>query len=154
MEYGEVLGRMMAVRFAPFVRKWQITAVVPVPMPARRKRMRGYNQAEVLADIFGRQTGLPVRTDLAVRTGNGSQRAKMNARERREASSGAFAPGEGSARGERIAVIDDVYTTGWTADALAGVLLENGAAVVYVLTLCISGGYRTGPGTFFAKIPL
>jgi len=110
-------------------------AVVPVPLHWARWWRRGFNQAAVLARAVGRRHGLPIlgRTLVRVR-GTPMQHGDSEARRRNVRN--AFSVRRGAAvEGRRLLLIDDVFTTGATADACGKALLQAGAAGVGVLTL-------------------
>jgi ComF family protein len=110
--------------------------LLPVPLHPARERRRGYNQAEVLALALGRGLGLPVARRGLRRVRNTPSQTRLDRAERRANVSGAFALDEGlSVADRRVALIDDVATTGATLDACAVVLLEAGAAQVSAFTL-------------------
>jgi ComF family protein len=118
---------------ALMVRGWD--AVVPVPLHWRRRWRRGFNQAEVLARTVGWRHGLPVERRCLIRV-RATPPQQGDAAARRRNVRGAFAV----RRAERIAdrrllLVDDVFTTGATANACAAALLNAGAAAVGVLTL-------------------
>ena len=121
-----------ASRYLPLI-GWD--ALVPVPLHWRRRWERGFNQAEVLARAVGRQHGLPVLRRALVRVRpTPRQEGDLDARRRnvREA----FAVQKPQAvRDQRLLLVDDVFTTGATANACARALLDAGAAEVGVLTL-------------------
>ncbi len=113
--------------------------LVPVPTSAKRIRERGFNQAVLLAQGVGKACGKPVREAL-VRVSERGKQSLLSARERRKNLTGSMRA-DGSVRGLRVAVVDDVYTTGSTAAEAARALREAGAADVFVL--CAA---RTGRG--------
>ena len=109
-------------------------AILPVPLHRGRLLERRYNQAAEIARPLARRTGLPYRPDALVRVKSGTQGGK-SARGRRLGVRGAFAVPEGRRRlveGRRVLLIDDVMTTGATAEACARALLAGGAAAVDV----------------------
>lgn len=110
--------------------------VVPVPLHPARERVRGFNQAALLASAVARGAGLPLDGWSLARVGHSKRhRAGMDARARRESVSEAFAVARPRlVRGESVLLIDDVYTTGATASACARALLDTGARAVFVLT--------------------
>ena len=151
-EYADVLGMLLSRGAGGRIRRWGITALVPVPASPERIRLRGYNQADLLAAALGKDTGLPVRRDLVLHAPDGAeQAAKLGKEARRARTRRLFSPGSGRADGERLLLVDDVYTTGGTADAAAKILYGRGAAAVYVLTLCISGSGQRSGSRFFVK---
>jgi ComF family protein len=114
---------------------FRIDALAGVPLHRRRLVERGYNQADRLAVLLGRAHGVPhLRTGL-VRTRPTAVQAALPDRRRRTNVRGAFRADPALVRGRRIALVDDVVTSGATADAAAGALLEAGAAAVYVVAV-------------------
>lgn len=113
------------------------TLVVPVPLHAERERERGFNQAAVLGRALSKRAGLRLdEWSLARVAHTARHRAGMDARGRRETVKGAFEVVRPRlVRGERVLLVDDVFTTGATASACAAALTSAGAREVYVLTL-------------------
>ena len=112
---GTLLGRRVAERGRPAV-----DAVVPVPLFPSREARRGYNQAREIAVFASAELRLPVMTRLARRVRDTAEQAKLPAAERRENLRDAFALR--SPPPPRIAILDDVLTTGATAESLARTL--------------------------------
>jgi ComF family protein len=108
--------------------------IVPVPLHARRRRERGYNQSELLAREVGAACGVPVDTQLLARVRYTDQQALLKGAARKQNVQDAFAAGAG-ANGKLIVLVDDVLTSGATLTACASVLLNAGAASVCALTL-------------------
>ncbi len=108
-----------------------IDALVPVPMHPMRQRDRGRNHALCLAQEAGKKAGIPV-WDILVRTRNTKQQARLKGEKRLHSLDGAFAVKQGAPELSemRIVVIDDVITTGATANGCARVLYAAGAANV------------------------
>ena len=104
--------------------------VVPVPLHPRRRRERGYDQAEALARAFAARAGAPV-VDALVRRRATRQQARLSAAERRANVAGAFALTRPSlVHGRRVVLVDDVVTTGATIEAAALALVEAGPRTV------------------------
>lgn len=107
--------------------------LVPVPLHRWRIWRRGYNQSALLASALGRHSGLPVDLSLLRRTASIPPLKNMNRAKRRETVRRAFAidpPAAPVLKGRMIMLVDDVYTTGSTADACAKALKKAGAISV------------------------
>ena len=102
--------------------------VAPVPLTASRQRERGFNQALEIARRLAEQLALPLVAPLE-RVSASIPQATLAWRERARNVRGAFAA-RGDVRGARIALVDDVMTTGATLAEAARTLLRAGAADV------------------------
>jgi ComF family protein len=113
------------------------TRILPIPLHPLRLRERGFNQAAVLGRALARLNALPFdEWSLARCLHTERHRAGMDARARRESVAGAFKVLRPRlVAGERVLLVDDVYTTGATASACALALLDAGALEVFVLTI-------------------
>jgi ComF family protein len=112
------------------------SAVIPVPLSRRRQRERGFNQAELVARAVSRETGIRLVRRALAKTSERPPQAGLSAAARRKNAAGAYrARLPASLRGKAVLLVDDVMTTGATADAAARALLRGGARAVDVLTL-------------------
>ena len=139
-EYAEFLGRDMAEHFVWDMKNWKAEALVPVPIHKTRKRQRGYNQAELLANEISRCTGIPVEKDLLVRCKKTIPQKLLRDAERQNNLKKAFKMGRNDVKLSTIIIIDDIYTTGSTVNEMADVLEKMGIDKIYVLTLAIGTG--------------
>src|SRR5262245_14005096 len=108
-----------------------VDCIIPVPLSAARLRERGYNQAVEIA----RQLGGKLELDACARERDAPPQAGLDREARRRNVRRAFRCGRGFA-GERVAVVDDVMTTGATLDELARTLKAAGAASVVNWIVC------------------
>ncbi len=108
--------------------------VIPVPLHVSRLRERGYNQAALLARALARTAGLALLPNGLVRRRPTPAQAELDAGARRTNVHAAFVA---SARvaGAAVVLVDDVLTTGATADACARALRDAGARRVSVVTV-------------------
>ena len=130
------LGRMLAEGFDdPRLEAMSIDGVVPVPLHPAKLREREFNQSALLAREAARRRGLPVLDCL--RRGRFTETQTHFHREERFANlSGAFEMRTGAdVRGQTLVLVDDVLTTGSTADSCARALREAGAVAVVVITV-------------------
>ena len=106
-------------------------AVTPVPLHGARLFQRKYNQAAEIARPLARRHGLAFLPDALVRANGSPSQAGKSASGRRRNVAGAFRARPGvEVAGKRVLLIDDVMTTGATAEACARALLAAGAAQV------------------------
>lgn len=121
-----------------FIHQMEPECIVPVPLHPSRLRSRGFNQAELLAEALGKETGLPVR--LLLKKGKKTKDQKsLNRMQRQKNVKNAFLIDE-DAIGERlpmsVLLLDDVYTTGSTLTACARVLKARGVKRVVFVSVC------------------
>ena len=95
----------------------QIDAISPVPLHTERRRQRGYDQAELLAQGLSARTAIPLRCDLVERTRQTRAQVGLNATQRHANMHNAFAA-TGPCTNLHVLLIDDVYTTGATMRGL------------------------------------
>ncbi len=138
-------GRMQLVRpfsdllLSTLRRHWadnEVDLVIPVPLHSRRIRQRGFNQAFVLIRTWKRQPGVEIDGTVLRRVRMTAPQTGLGKKSRLENLKGAFAVRNANRiSGKSVLLIDDVYTTGTTAEACAEALLKAGAGRVDVLTL-------------------
>ena len=114
---------------------------MPVPLHPSRKRKRGYNQAQILAEEIGKILEIPVDSKSLIRTRKTSPQKKLGHKERKKNLKHAFAVKHTFQAAKRVLLVDDIYTTGNTIDAVSNVLKQKGVENVYFLTISIGQGY-------------
>jgi len=133
------VGRMLGMRlFQSAPARDSYDLVVPVPLHPATQRLRGHNQAGVLARIVARESGHPLERGVLVRTMKTPDQRRLTKKQRFMAVRGAFAVPEGKTsivKGARVLLMDDVVTTGATACECAAALIRAKAASVQVLAL-------------------
>lgn len=106
-----------------------------IPMTEKKMGDRGYNQSERMARVLGEKLNTPVK-ELLVKTRETKAQHNLKYKERCQNLKNAFAFEGEYLTNQSVLLIDDVLTTGATADEAALILKKNGAGKVYVLTLC------------------
>ena len=132
---ARTLGAMMSDEFIRCGMKADIA--VYVPMTEWEEKKRGFNQSELLAREVAERLKLPLLPAL-VKTKDTSSQKKLSRIERAENLSGAFACIYEQVKDRKILLIDDVFTTGATANACTKALFKSGAAEVVVLTAAVT----------------
>lgn len=152
MKYGGVwrlarpLGFMAATTLAPYLGTGN-PCITHVPMHPRRKRFRGYDQAELLARAVAEALGLSHRT-LLIRTRLTPTQASSDLSRRRENVRGAFRVAEGVRPPREVVLVDDVMTSGYTLSECAAALRKAGTRSVVA---CVVARDLAGQG--WKKLP-
>ncbi len=135
LELAITMGTMMSLAGRELVEDADL--IVPVPLHRWRLWRRRFNQAAALSDVLAAKTGLPVDLTALVRVKRTRPQVGLSRHERAENLQGALrvsATARHRIEGRRILLVDDVLTTGATANASARALLRSGAKAVDLLT--------------------
>ncbi|MGB3801421.1 MAG: ComF family protein [Lewinella sp.] len=124
-DIGTTLGRSFGLLLQKAEKLSDVTGIVPVPIHQRRRRQRGYNQAEKIANGLAESLSLPVFPDALKRTSFAGSQTKMSKLERLENVRNSFGTGPGDFSGAHLLLVDDVLTTGATLDFCAHALLAS-----------------------------
>ena len=134
-EYAEYYGKMAVKLYGNYIGKIKPDALIPVPLHKSRYIKRGYNQAEEIARVIGRELGIRVFDDVLIRAENTKVQKKLGAGARQNNLKKAFKIGSNSVKLSTVILIDDIYTSGSTIDACASVLKTAGIREVYYIVL-------------------
>ena len=140
IEYADFYGRELARRKGAWLQMVKPDALIPVPIHASKKRSRGYNQAELIARALSEYTGIPVNTSFIGRCKKTGPLKDLTEQERQNNLKKAFKILQNDVKLDTIVIIDDIYTTGSTIDAMAQVLKEAGVSGIYFLALTVGRG--------------
>jgi len=134
LQLARTLGELLIMRLAADIDAARLKLpdlILPVPLHSKRLIVRGYNQSEEIAVWVAKHFGLKLRRNLAVRVKPTLAQTGLTRRARLENVRGAFTLNE-NLTGLRVAIIDDVITTGSTTAQLAKLCKKNGAEEVQV----------------------
>ncbi|MBE7513842.1 MAG: hypothetical protein HS103_13630 [Anaerolineales bacterium] len=134
---AEWLGRRLADEFRRAA--WNVDLFIPIPLSEEKYRTRGYNQADLLAAVASRESGIPCASYALERMGVGIEQKRKRTKESRTAATATFWAIPDLVRGRRVCLVDDVITTGATMIAAAAALRDAGAVDVYALA--VASGY-------------
>ena len=137
-ELGEAFGNLLVewVKLNPEYQKSDL--IIPIPLHQQKLQLRGYNQAELLANPLQRYLGIKVRDDIIVRDKLTESQNSLNKETRFSNMVNAFqVVNTQGLSGASVLLVDDILTTGATASEAARVLLRAGALTVKVLTLAV-----------------
>lgn len=137
-EHADFIGRLAAWKLGSYIEEIQPECIVPVPVHESRLKARGYNQAELIADVLGYNSGVPVRTDLIIRCKHTKALKDLDGKARRENLKEAFIAGNVTDFPQSVLIFDDIYTTGATLDTCSRVLRAAGVQRVYCAAICSS----------------
>lgn len=144
-EYLDFYSQALVYRYGQWLNFIGADGIVPVPVHSARMRSRGFNQAEELAVRISRLSGIPVISDLLIRIRKTTAQKELNAAERLKNLQSAFGISAYYQKHpeqipEIAVLVDDIYTTGSTAEACSRILLAAGVKRVHVMTICIVYG--------------
>ncbi|MFC2169782.1 ComF family protein [Acidobacteriota bacterium] len=116
---------------------WQgVEIIIPVPLHPKRKRQRGFNQAQVLAYHLAKRRGIELVKKVLVKTRNTPPQTLLEVDERQKSVKGAFdVSGKEKIAGKIVLLVDDVFTTGATIQECSRILKSVGAKEIRALTL-------------------
>ncbi|HOV69765.1 MAG TPA: ComF family protein [Clostridia bacterium] len=132
------IAKLMSAKLAGL--NWKPDMIIPVPMHKKAQRRRGFNQAELLARTIADMCNVDMMRAL-VKTKETPPQAGLDRKGRLKNLRGSFSMDASyDVTGKSVVIIDDVFTTGATADACAEVLYAAGAKNVNVFTF-LTGRY-------------
>jgi len=130
------LGDILARYIMASVGKNSLDFIIPVPLHVKKEEERGFNQSEKISKIVSSVTGIPTVVGILNRTRETRPQFEVDRDDRLQNVYGAFELlNRDFIAGKRIALLDDIYTTGATISECTRVLKEGGAYQVHVFTL-------------------
>jgi len=115
---------------------WEVEAIMPVPLHPKKKKQRGFNQAQIIAKELARLKGIEFVSGRLVKIKNVPPQTSLVVKDREKNVSGAFGILRGEdIKGKVVLLVDDVYTTGSTIRECSSVLRDAGVTEVKALTV-------------------
>lgn len=136
-DYSRAFAKDAIRYYGRWIKSIEPSLIVPVPMFQKKEKQRGYNQAKVFADKLSKMTGIPVDDKTVLRRKNTQPLKQYGAKDRRKILRGAFVGNKEYLSSPTVLLVDDIYTSGATIDAVTETLLEVGAGKVYAMSICI-----------------
>ncbi len=125
-EVGLFLGRLLGYQLAKSSRFQEIDLLIPLPLHPNKLRIRGYNQAALIAEGIQSVWPKTMVLDAVIRTGFSQSQTVSNRVDRWQKMQGVFKLANWQAiQGKRVLLIDDVATTGATLEACGSALLQG-----------------------------
>ena len=107
---------MTAVQERKELERWEIDVIVPIPLHPKKRRYRGFNQAELLVVPLGEALKIPVIPDLLKKKEETSEQKELDRKSRQKNLKKAFKIGPYDVKLSRVLLVDDIFTTGSTVD--------------------------------------
>lgn len=134
-----LLGNKLAESLFDKINSWQIDLIAPVPLHHLKKAERGFNQSDFIVKGLSDSSKIPYSNKVIKRIRFTDSQTKLDLEERGENVAGAFkVKRKKRIANKNILIVDDVITTGATINECAKVLIESGAAKIYVCSVAIA----------------
>lgn len=140
-EYAKFYAEYTYKKYNQWIKRIQPDVIIPVPMHKKKKKKRGYNQSEVYAKELSYLTGIPVDTKCLKRIVNTKPLKELTTQQRKNVLKKSFCSENLINKYKKILLVDDIYTTGSTLDAISEELKLKGIAEVYCISICTGKGY-------------
>lgn len=117
-----------------FIKKYDI--IIPVPIHKKRYKERGYNQSELLAKEIAKILEIPMEKHVLIKALNNTPQSKLSKQERKNNAIGVYKTiNNQKIINKKVILVDDIYTTGSTANECSKMLKQAGANEIAVLTI-------------------
>jgi ComF family protein len=134
------LGKKLGQGLAEKLKEYNLVNynhIIPVPLHKARKRERGFNQSEILAETLAKELNLLLQKEILFRIRNTKDQTKLSEEERKRNVAGAFEVRDTGRilAGKKVILVDDVITTGATLNECAKVLKQAGVKEILAVTI-------------------
>lgn len=139
-EYAKFYAQDIYAKLGPQIMHMGADGLIPVPLHKSKLKARGYNQAELVAKELSGISGIPMYANLVERVKKTIPQKELEPYGRQNNLKKAFHITSDVVKLNKTIVVDDIYTTGSTIDAVTEMLRQQGVRHVYFITLCIGEG--------------
>lgn len=140
-EYACFYADCIMKRYGQELRRISFDGIIPVPVHRHKLKIRGYNQAALLAGVLGTALSTMVYPNYIVRGVDTNAQKELSDTERIKNLKNAFKIGENDVKLDTVLLVDDIYTSGATMEACTNVLQAFGTKAVYCTCIAIGRGY-------------
>lgn len=145
-EYADFYIEEMLNHYTDEIYRIKPDAIIPIPIHKSKRKIRGFNQTEIIAKGIAKHLDIPVLTKTLIRVKKTLPQKELNDKERLKNLKEAFSYLNEEIvmldkNVKKIFLIDDIYTTGSTIEACTSILQQNGIEEVYFLCVCIGKGF-------------
>jgi ComF family protein len=141
-ELAELFSALLSVQWQAMVKHTKVAPVdlvLSVPLHVKKWKVRGYNQAHLIAKPFAKQLALPYDAQLLIRVKHNDSQMGKTGSQRRKNLANAFSLSQPLASNiKHVLLIDDVVTTGTTASEISKLLKQAGVETVTLVTVCLT----------------
>lgn len=139
-EYAQFYAEDIYKHFKEEIEAIKADSIIPIPIHISKQRQRGYNQAQLIAKELSKYADIPMYDNLIKRVKKTVPQKELDIRGRQNNLKKAFNIESNVVKLNKTILIDDIYTTGSTLDAVALLLKENGVKDVSFITLSTGEG--------------
>lgn len=140
--YASFYARELLNFYGSWIKSLHVQQIIPVPVSRQKKRQRGFNQAELVAELVGEKLQIPVNTKGLLRIHSTAPQKALGKEERRKNLERAFTANSKYLTGiRRVLLLDDIYTTGNTIEYCTRALRAAGVEKIWFVALCIGGRF-------------
>ncbi len=140
--YADCFARQAYRLYHKWISDIRPDLILPVPMFRGKMKKRGYDQAVCFAKALSKVFLIPEGKDIITRVRNTLPQKGLSGAARRLNLKNAFHIRGNLVQSKKILLVDDIYTTGTTVDAVAEALRDAGAALVCCMYICVGSGKR------------
>ncbi|HJJ08835.1 MAG TPA: ComF family protein [Clostridiaceae bacterium] len=117
-----------------FIKRYDV--IIPVPISKKRKKKRGYNQSELVANELAQKLNQDIWTDIIIKKKDNKPQSELNKLERIKNVEDIYEINKPiEVKNKKVLLLDDIYTTGSTVNEIARKLKQNQTQEIGVITL-------------------